>query len=49
MKFSVDLESSTVCLITSEYTLEFGFCFDEKNPSVPLYCVQDIFSSKISK
>ena len=42
MKFSVDLESSTVCLITSEYTLEFGFCFDEKNPSVPLYCVQDI-------
>ena len=42
MRLSVDLKSSTVYAITSEYTLEFRFCFDEKHPNVPLYYVQDI-------
>ena len=42
MRLSVDLDKSVVLLVSSDYTLQQQFCFDSKNPNLPLFCVKDL-------
>ena len=42
MKISVDFDRSVVLLVSTDFCIELRFCLDDLNPTIPLYCVNDV-------